>query len=231
MKKILVTRPRDRADTTLRRLSGMGLDVIQSPTSYIDGTEFELPSDAAAYIVSSVNGVKYGLSAVPDKGLPVFAVGQTTAEAAFALGFQMIFTADGTGDALIDLIPKHFYPDDGKIVHLSGAEIATDFQAGLLAHGFQAGRQVVYDAHPLMLSTEALGAISAGEISNVLFYSALAVTIFEQDMYHRGLGDKLHSITAVALSDRVADAIQLNWADIKVAEKPTEDSLLAILGH
>ena len=226
---VLITRPDPQAALTYNKLMSAGFTVFSEPCQIVKPVESVLQT-AEAYIITSQNGVEHGLKHIADKDAVIFAVGDKTAQATEDLGFNIIFSAEGDAQSLIEVILSRWEPDYGKLLHLSGVEISTDISALLSAIGYKAKRQVVYEAVAIQTPSKAtLTAINNKEIDAVLFYSAQAVTIFNQWMDQAGLESALETMQAVVMSDRIAERLGNQWKSIKIAKSKHEDELIKLL--
>lgn len=226
---VLITRPEPQATLTYNKLMSAGFAVISEPCQIVKPIESVL-QPAGAYIITSQKGVDHGLKHVADKDAVIFAVGDKTAQAAEDLGFNVIFSADGDSQSLVEVILSRWEPDYGNLLHLSGAEISTDISALLSAIGYSADRTTVYEAVTIENpSKSTIAAINNKEIDTVLFYSAQAVTIFNQWMEQAGLEGALETMQAIVMSDRIAQRLGNQWKSIKIAESKHEDALIKLL--
>lgn len=229
--QFLITRPEPQASKSRDRLIALGHSVLCEPCQEVKRNEAVL-QHANAYIITSQNGVEHGLSFVPNKDAMIFAVGERTAEAAEALGFEEIYAAEGDTESLFEMIMSRWLPEDGTLLHLSGAEIVSDISSLLSAIGYSANRQVVYTAIPQDKPEPlTLNAIKNTKIDAILFYSARAVTIFNAWMHDAKLERHLENITAVALSPRIAEELGpeklgFHWKCIKIAKETNENALI-----
>ncbi len=228
---VLITRPEPQATHTSNRLKDAGFTVLSEPCQRVNGIEAVL-QPAEAYIITSQNAVEYGLKHVADKGAVIFTVGEKTAQAAEALGFEVIFAADGDAESLVEMILSRWMPEQGNLLHLSGTNISTDVSAILSAIGYKTERAVVYEAEKLEKPSKAtLDAIKKQDIDAALFYSARAVTIFNQWIEDAGCLSALNSIEAIVMSQRIADTLGMGWKCIKIADRSEEDALIALLNR
>lgn len=226
---VLLTRPEPQATLTSNKLTDAGFTVFSEPCQMVKAVTSEL-QPAEGYIITSQNAIEYGLKHIVDKEAVIFTVGEKTAEAAEALGFNVIFAADGDAESLIEVILSRWLPDHGRLLHLSGAEISTDVSGLLSAIGYKAERAVVYTASKLSApSSTTRDAIKNDEINAVLFYSARAATIFNEWIEQAGLESSLKAIDAIVLSKRIAERLEGAWKCIKIAENKHEDELIKLL--
>lgn len=233
MARLLVTRPIEQAEPLADRLRAQGHQVLVEPMLRVRFLEAALPSldGVQALLLTSRNGVRALAQATDRRDIRVLAVGDATADEARAAGFEQVESADGDASALVDHATRALRPEDGAVLHISGFDVAVDAAAELAARGFQADRAVLYEADVAdALSPAAHQALSEQSIDAVLFHSPRAAKTFGQLVDDAGLNLRLRSVTALALSEQVADAIRhLDWQSIRVAAQPNEAALLALL--
>jgi uroporphyrinogen-III synthase len=82
--------------------------------------------------------------------MPVYAVGDATAEAASLAGFRNVISAGGDGATLAALAADRMKTDGGALLHLRGQEVAGDVTGMLSACGFETRFVEVYQTqdHP-----------------------------------------------------------------------------------
>src|SRR3954469_25816912 len=97
---ILVTRPQPDSETTAAALRAKGFAVLLAPMLRFEQVSFHDDADArySAVIVSSANAlraIEADLAGSRLLALPLFAVGERSAEAARRAGFADVAVADG----------------------------------------------------------------------------------------------------------------------------------------
>lgn len=107
---VLITRPEPQAALTGNKLVSAGFTVFSEPCQIVKPVESVLQA-AEAYIITSQSGVEHGLKHVADKDAVIFAVGDKTAQAAEDIGFNIIFSADGDSQSLLEVILSRWEPD------------------------------------------------------------------------------------------------------------------------
>ncbi len=151
--RILVTRPEPDAAQEAGKLAARGHDPVLAPLLTIEtNTDVPLQLDGAqALLVTSRNALR-ALAAHRGLGvaltLPLFAVGETTAREALALGFADVTAGPGTGAALAKLVSQELKPEQGPLVHLAGETLAFDLRTALASEGFVVRQPVLYRAVP-----------------------------------------------------------------------------------
>lgn len=232
MKTVLLTRPEQNALSSIERLHQLGYKALNCPLIKTERVLFDTNIQTVNIIVTSQNGVEYGLRYLSSLDKHVFAVGAQTARKAKELGFKKITIGKGNGaDLAQDIIKQYKHSDiSGTFTHLTGSEIAFDIAHELNNAGIEAKRRVTYKTSAMnMLPETVLSAIKNGEINHILFYSAQTATIFEQMMHKTRHIDALQNITAMSLSKRIDYHLKGPWQKKRIATKPSEDYLFEML--
>src|SRR3954462_2347057 len=156
---ILVTRPQPDNETTAAALRARGFAVLPAPLLRFEAVAFQDDPDTryGAVIVSSANALRAfdgQLAGSRLLGLPLFAVGEKTAEAARRAGFADIPVADGNAAALRDLIVAGVrgktLKKAGTLLYLGGADLAGERAGELGARGFGGVTQTTYRMVPVV---------------------------------------------------------------------------------
>src|SRR3569623_3441241 len=106
---MLVTRPEPDASETAARLNALDIETVIDPLLIAHTLPTSLPpaEGFAALAVTSANALR-ALAHRGDlsgyRGLPLYAVGDRTAETARRLGFGNVASAGGTANALVALL-------------------------------------------------------------------------------------------------------------------------------
>ncbi len=219
---ILLTRPEPGAAATAARLSGLGHTPIIAPCLTITRRPPKLPDYPAAIIITSLQAVPSLPAAYHH--IPVFCVGDATAGRLREAGFRSVTSAAGDAEDLRRLITERPLP--GLYLLATGARQGTGLAHQLRAAGIPVLRRAVYAATPVRaLPKAAIAALQAGEVGAALFYSAETAAAFVC-LVPPGT----ERIVALALSQAVATPLHgLPWAAIRVAVRPTEADLLALI--
>tara|TARA_R100000005_G_scaffold71393_1_gene38893 strand:+ start:10239 stop:12395 length:2157 start_codon:yes stop_codon:yes gene_type:complete len=231
--KILITRPEPDASALADILSGRGHEPRLAPMMFIENLPNRTldTAGAQALLITSANGARALGRLAGDKNIRCFAVGRATAEALRAEGYAHVTAAGGDVTSLRDVIIDAATPDGGRLIHISGSEVAGDLVGMLTENGFDCERLVLYEALPVTsLDAKITREIKAGSIPAVLFYSPRTAAIFTGIVTAAGLAPFMKSITAYCLSAAIAEKISsLRWQDVKIAAEPDQEKLLALL--
>jgi len=182
-----------------------------------------------ALIITSKNAIR-ALDEYEDlKKIPLYAVGDKTAELAKKTGFSNIFSAAGTSQELIKLILKTGQRDKGILWHLSGETIRGNIVESLNFAGFEAKRQIVYRIEDIVtLPSSLLTELNNHFISHVIFCSPRTTTVFVSLLKNKKLEKIACKITALCLSQDIGkQASDLKWKKLWISPKPNLNVLMS----
>lgn len=175
-----------------------------------------------ALIITSKNAIR-ALDKYEDlKNVPLYTVGDKTAELAKQKGFANIFSAGGTSQELIQLILKTAQKNKGTLWHLSGETIKVDISEALKFEGFEAKRQIVYRIEDIVtLPSSLLTELNNYLISHVIFCSPRTTAVFVNLLKNNKLEKKACKITALCLSQDIGKkASELKWKKVWISQRP-----------
>jgi uroporphyrinogen-III synthase len=229
---MLVTRPEPDASATATRLEALDIVPVVAPMLRFEPLVAELPDpqSVAALAVTSANALR----AMADTGtldayrhLPLYAVGDRTADLAGELGFTMVTSAGG---AFADLVEGLAHaPIAGPILYPAGRERSADLARSLHDFGKSVVTVPVYAMDPVArLGDEVLAALRAGSIAAALFYSRRTAEAFVHAT--EGLdGDARRRLGVLCLSEAVAEPlIEAHFVRVGLAERPDEDAMMGL---
>ena len=219
--RIWVTRALPQATATAARLVAIGHDPVVAPVIETRPARFGLEdlAEAGALAVTSQAGVAALAEFAPKFcGLPVFAVGDATAEAARGAGFEQVYSASGRVDDLVALILAH--PALGTIVHASARQPAGDLVGDLVRAGQPARRLVVYETVPTAI------AAMPEAVEAIMIHSAQAAkAVAAMILPHQTATLRLYGLS----TDAVLPLAAFNFAKIAVARFANEESILSLV--
>jgi uroporphyrinogen-III synthase len=147
----LITRTQPGAQVTEVLLRDVGLRPYCVPAATIVATGAAVDvSGVQALLMTSAAAARAITLDATLRPLPVYAVGDATAEAAIQAGFTNVISAGGDGAALAVLAADRMKTDHGALLHLRGQEVAGDVTGMLSACGFETRFVEVYHTqdHP-----------------------------------------------------------------------------------
>ena len=190
-----------------------------------------------AVLLTSSNGARAlaaretGESAGGWRHLPVFAVGEATANGAREAGCRRVSSAGGDVDALAKLVAERLEPEGGALLHIAGTHVAGDLAGSLATAGFTVRRAVIYEAREAdRISPGLIAMFGAGGIDVALFFSPRTAKSFVTLALEAGMAPACEGVTALCLSAAVArEAKAIAWNEVRVASRPDLDGLLALI--
>jgi uroporphyrinogen-III synthase len=228
---VLITRPEPSASETAARVASLGFSPILAPVIRIAPVPASLPASAslAAVLVASRNAV----DALPQayRATRLYCVGDATAEHARAAGFSQVLSAAGDAEDLAALVVRQQNPKDGTVLLASGHLQGNALAGTLRRAGYRVARRVIYAAVPARdLAPAAAAALRADQVGAVLFFSAETARQFVRLANRASLVETVASVAAISIGRPAAVALEaLPWRDIRVAARPTQDEMLALL--
>lgn len=209
MTRILVLRPEPGASATLERARAIGLDAVSIPLFAIEPVPWQAPDPAGfdGLLITSANAIRAGGRGLdPLRGLPAHAVGEATAEAARAVGFAVATTGAGGIDELLATIDPAL-----RLLHLTGEDRIAPTASGRIT------TVIVYRARQCDdVDLSGVGRCVA------LVHSLRAARRLAELMPDRS------EITVAAISEAAAEATGSGWAQVAIADAPSDQALLAL---
>jgi uroporphyrinogen-III synthase len=229
--RVLITRPRERAQELARELERRGDTPLIEPLLTIEPVAGVAPEldGVQAIVLTSAHAVP-ALSG-PAKALPVFAVGDATAAAARRAGCGAVISAGGAAADLARSIAAHCRPGGGSLLHLSGEQVREGLAEELAAAGFVLRRQAVYRALAANALTPAtVEALAGHQVDAVLLFSPRTARIFVELIGRHSLQECLTGIAAICLSTAVTQPCrEVAWRAVHLAARPELGALLEAL--
>jgi uroporphyrinogen-III synthase len=233
MKTVLVTRPQPGATKTAEHLLRNGFLPLVLPLTRIVPLALKKPNgkfDAVA--VTSANALRQVQDKVlqPFLALPCFVVGEATAAAARARGFETVTAGDRDGASLAQTMGEELCTG-ARILYMTGRVRAPDFEHALRKLGLHFKSVVAYDTVLVSYTTEFLiDFFGRGEIDYCLLYSRRGAEEFLRLTSRTEIVHHFDNTSIFCISSRVANAlVGMDKALIHVADRPDEDVLVNLL--
>jgi uroporphyrinogen-III synthase len=207
MTRVLVLRPEPGASATVERARALGFDAVAVPLFEIEPLEWEAPDPDAfdGLLLTSANAVGSACSEL--RHLPVYAVGEATAEAARAAGLRLAAVGDRGVDRLLGSIDP-----DLHLLHLCGEHRRPPVDA----------RQRITPIAVYRAKAVVDPDVGGAQGAVALVHSPRAGSRFAELVRERG------SITIAAISPPAAEAVGAGWARVEAASEPNDEALLAL---
>jgi uroporphyrinogen-III synthase len=216
--RVWVTRAEPGASRTAARLRDMGLEPLVHPLLAVEHLKPALPDldRFAALAFTSANGVAAFAALTPRRDRPVFAVGETTAQAARQAGFVAVRSADGDLTALARLIAAEL--NDAVLLVPLAETPAGDLSAALEAAG---ARNITVAILSVYRTTHT--SLIPPVCDAVLIHSPRAGEALASSMAQPA------AVICACISDAAAAPLIALGLTPAVSERPDEATLLATL--
>lgn len=230
MRDVLVTRPRPGAAKTAAALERRGYRAILAPLLEIAPIPGMLPPPETLQAILVTSGQALPALAA-HRDVRLLAVGDATAARARNAGHHLVESADGDADALARLVIAGCQPARGALLLVSGEDQGVPLAQVLREAGFAVLHRVVYAARPVRaLPAIARDALLSSTLYAATFFSAETARVFAALAVSAGLRDTVAPVVALAIGGPAAAALaDLPWRCVRVAARPTQDELLALL--
>lgn len=216
---VIVLRPEPGATATLARARRMGLNAHACPLFEIQPLAWDPVARGRvdAVLLGSANALRHGGIALEEyRGLPAYAVGAATAQAAARAGLDVVHTGSGGLQPMLAML----HPDHRRLLRLAGRErVELNVPHGTVMH-----TRDVYASVPLPLPHTLPPLLAGGAL--VLLHSGEAAAHFSA--LCRTAGIARERIQVAAIGPRVAGRAGAGWAALRSAAEATDSALLAL---
>jgi len=232
--RLLLTRPEPDAQRTAAVLRAKGHAVVIAPLLRIEPIKDAAIGRGpwAAILITSANAVE----ALEAHGalerlrtVPVFAVGQRSAEVAREKGFRDVASADSNVTDLARLVAQAVRPP-ASLLYLAGEERSGDLAGDLQGRGYTVHTASVYRAVAAVDLPPAAAAALASNIDGVLHFSRRSAEAYVSAARAAGMLANALKPIHFCLSAQVADPLaRAGAAVVHVAPRPAEAALIELL--
>jgi uroporphyrinogen-III synthase len=214
---LVLLRPQPGNDRSTERARELGMEVIQIPLFEILPVEPETVPEGPfdAVLVTSANGARFGAEMLArHAGLPVFTVGEASAEAARQHGARDVFV--GGGDAA-STIPHIAAAGHRSVLHVCGEDVRP-----FDPHGLTVTRHIVYrsDARDMRPFAKLLATLPPSVIA---VHSPRIGRRFNALM-----PPPMRNHHILGISEPAAQACGSGWRRIHVSPSPDDTALLRL---
>ena len=145
--------------------------------------------------------------------------------------FSRVVSADGDAAELANLVENSLAPAQGSLLLPTAQGQGAELANSLRRRGFRVVRRVAYKAVGAPMLPEAAAThLNHGDLAFAMFFSGETSRHFERLIRAAELVDSVRVVEAVAISERAAVALRtLPWRRVRVAVKPNQDAMLALL--
>jgi uroporphyrinogen-III synthase len=232
--RLVVTRPLPDGERTAAALRVGGHDVLLAPVMRIEPIAAEISGAFSGVLITSANAaraVATNTRRAALTGLPVFAVGARSAEAAREAGFTDVSAADGDARDLIRLVLARSEAG-AALLYLAGEDRAADLPGELKKAGIAVTTAVIYRAVALPFTPALVAALKAGAVDGVLHFSARSAALYLAAAKSARLFAAALRVRHYCLSSQVSvPLVDAAATNIAVAARPDETALFDCLGN
>ena len=229
--RVVVTRPQSDGERTAAVLRARGHEVLVAPLMRVESIAANLGGEWRAVVVTSANAPIAIMESAARSALirlPLFAVGQRSAEAGRQAGFRDVVSGDGDARDLVRLIATRVTGGGAPLLYLAGEDRAADLLGDLSAREIAAEMRVVYRGVTVSFPPELTKALEAREVDAVLHFSRRSADNYVAGAKRAGIAGPALAVRHLCLSAQVAEALA-EAGRIAIAARPDEAALIELL--
>ena len=217
--RVFVLRPEPGLSATMERGRAMGLSMEAMPLSAAEPVAWDIPPGSFdGMLLGSANGLRHAGERLADLGpMPVYAVGEATAEEARARGLPVAMIGSGGLQGLLDALPGD---RPLSLLRLSGAEHLPVEAPPHVTIASATVYAIVH--HPLGASN----IDRLGEGGVVLLHSGGTARHFENECRRTGIDRS--KLALATIGPRVARSVSDGWKSLRSASTPDDAALLSL---
>lgn len=224
--RAVVTRPQADGERTAAALRARGHEVLLAPLMRVEPVVADLSGEWRAVVITSANALPAASTADLTK-LPLFAVGERSADAARQAGFTDVTSAGGDARDLVRLLVSR---RASNLIYLAGEDRAADLTGELAAHGISVETRVVYRAVTMPYPPALVEALRTGALDAVFHFSKRSADHYIAGARDAGLLETALALRHYCLSAAVAAPLTAAGASaVSVAPRPEESALIDLL--
>lgn len=235
--RILLTRATDEALRTAEKLAALGHEALFSPVIEMQPREASWPSGVLDGVITTSAQAFEQAQFSPEfplpearRLLPLFLVGNRTAEAAQRHGFTGALTLAADAKDLAEAIVAKL-PAGARLAYLAGHDRKPNLEERCKEAGIEIIAVETYEARAAeRLNETAAAALADHAIDAVLHYSRRSTEIFLNLAAEAGVDPAATRHIAIS-ADAAAPLEAAGIADVEIAAEPKEQALLALLSQ
>ncbi|GAB5389384.1 MAG: hypothetical protein Alpg2KO_23520 [Alphaproteobacteria bacterium] len=230
---ILIPRAAAELGETCAAFEAQGWQTVASPlqrVSWVPTPQRTMPDGPQGLILTSKNGLRGWLRSGQGTDLPVWAVGQATAQAASQAGFGTVTTGPGDAPRLAEMIRASLPSSDAPLVHAC-EQTAGQGLVGRLQDHVPVLRWPCYRTSAVQhLNPVAVSALQANAVTHIALFSPRMARAVVPALAQAGLLQKTQHLCLLCMSDKIADAANapnpdVRWAKVLIADRPDLNTL------
>ncbi len=231
--RLVVTRPQADGERTAMALRAQGHDVLVAPLMHVEALPVDLAGIWVGIVITSANApaaIAHNPARDALLALPLYAVGQRSAEAARAAGFTDVTSAGGDVRDLVTLVAERHADAHAPLLYLAGEDRAADLPGELATHGIAAEIRVAYRAVTAPYPPALVSALNEGAVDGVLHFSRRSAENYLAGARAAGLVGPALAVRHYCLAAQIAAPLEdAGAAHTSVAGYPSEAALIELL--
>lgn len=223
--KVLVTRPIEDSADIATQIQQKDYQVECCPFLKLVLHDVKIAnlSRYCGLVFTSRNAVRSFCENTLNRTLPVWAVGDATANVARENGFQDVHSAGGDVRALREILPVA--EQSKPLLYVRGEHISQELDLPYVDEIIAYHTEIIKE---IPLNT--LKLIARGEFSDILFFSKRTASAFVESVQQLENYEGLKATRGLCLGDSMVNFVSvLPWKSIEVAKHPTKESIVALL--
>lgn len=217
---IVITRPRESAETFALDLQEHGYQCYIEPLLTVEPLDFTLPNlnNYEALLFTSANAVRAFAGTDEERNIPVYTVGPQTEEAAHDVGFSDIVCAHGDSSDLMSVVAH----DIKKCLHIRGQHVA---------HALDIDSIIVYQTNPVGdFSDEFLALVAHKKIDAITLFSRRTAESFRALVQKNDLFNALADTKLLCISNAVLECVHdTNQTGTYTAKTPDRQGMVTLI--
>jgi uroporphyrinogen-III synthase len=218
VRRVLVLRPEPGAGRTAQAVARLGLEAVVHPLFAAQSLDWTPPlaEDFDALLMTSANAARLaGPALAAYRGLSAYAVGDATAAALRAQGFDHVSAGDGDGSAIAARIAANGHR---AVLHLAGTTIAPVDEGPLRITRIAVYSMASLPPDPALLRDAVPGSV-------LLVHSPRA----GERLAGQVPTDRRAALHIVAISRAALAACGTGWGSATAPDQPRDDDMLALV--
>lgn len=219
---VFIPRRDDRLQSSVRHVQKRGFKTLGFPLLVTTPKQVQIPITTKGIILTSSAALK----ALPLTNLPLYCVGEATAQAAQKAGFHVAYAGAGNGAELADFLTKILLPQ--PLLHPTTKDAEIKWYTTLKTKGFSIISATAYEKkYADHFNAEVVCCLTENKVSFTLVFSAQAARHLKHLCQAHHLSEKTLG-TVIAISEHAAAPFrELN--NVQVAQHPNLQEMLNVL--
>ena len=229
MNSLLVTRPKKESEKVKEYLSKLGFNIYIEPMFSIKYLTTKINVENFDFIISTSQHSIIALSkTTKNRDKTIITVGNNTMQIAENLGFTSTKSLNGNVNDMISYLKNY---NGSNVLYIRGKDITCNLKK-ILVNNIKNFQEVILyrTVDRKRFSNSCYNLLLQDKIDGILFYSPRTADIFIELIKKHNIEEKTKNITIYVMSNKIAEiAKKVSWKNIKITNKPTNQSLMSLI--